>query len=214
MKENEIIKLWRELNIDHVNFNFSCGGDSMNDTDIEIIDKDGNSVENDVISDHIDDQVYKHVEFYVNSDGHYMGESGTVIVTLNEDDEDNPFIDYSKSSQSEWSETFTETTTITLTDKEAKFITDHVLNINGGEDGNTTNFKHDFILTDEETELVEELETKLNEFANDFEPKNMEGDGDGWFSFTTNEDGEDLKLVGNELTLTVNKQSYIYKEEF
>lgn len=213
MEQEEIIKLWKELNIGLVKFVFSCGGDSMDDTQIEIYDKSDNEIENPQIKDYFNDKVYENVEFYVNSDGHYMGESGTVEITLNEDDEDNPFY-YCKSSQSEWSETFSETTTITLTDKEAKFIADHVLNINGGEDGNTTNFKHDFILTDEETELVEALEKKLNEFAYEFNPKDMEGENSGWFSFTTNEDGEDLKLVGNELTLTVNKQGYIYKDGY
>ena len=93
----EIIKLWKEKNIDHVDFNFSCGGDSMNDTEIQIYDKQGNEVECSEISDHIDSEVYNKVEFYVNSDGHYMGESGTVKVELVEDDEE-PYLSYSKSS--------------------------------------------------------------------------------------------------------------------
>ena len=52
MTEQELIKVWKENNIDHVIFNFSCGGDSMDETSIEIIDKDKNFVENSEISNY------------------------------------------------------------------------------------------------------------------------------------------------------------------
>ena len=34
-----------------------------------------------------------------------------------------------------------------------------------------------------------------------------------WYSFTTNEDEGQLKLVGNKLTLSITKQAYVYKDE-
>ena len=34
--EKEIIQLWKELQITHIDFEFSCGGDSMNDTTLNI----------------------------------------------------------------------------------------------------------------------------------------------------------------------------------
>jgi hypothetical protein len=201
----EIIKLWKELNVEKVNFNFSCGGDSMNDTDIEIIDTNGNFIENAELSDYFDRETYNHVDFYVNSDGHYIGESGVVEITLNEEGDD---FYYTKNAQSEWSERFTETTTITLTDKESSFISEYVSNINGGSDGGVINYKKDFILTDEEETIATDLLDKLTEFARDFEPENVEGDMEDWFTFTTNEEGEELTLVDNELTITI-EQSYI-----
>lgn len=200
-----IIKLWKELNVEKVNFNFSCGGDSMNDTDIEIIDTNGNFIENAELSDYFDRETYNHVDFYVNSDGHYIGESGVVEITLNEEGDD---FYYTKIAQSEWSERFTETTTITLTDKESSFISEYVSNINGGSDGGVINYKKDFILTDEEETIATDLLDKLTEFARDFEPENSVGEAEDWFTFTTNEEGEELTLVDNELTITI-EQSYI-----
>lgn len=208
----EIIKLWKEKNIDHVDFNFSCGGDSMGDTDIVIYDKDGNEVECSEISDHIDNEVYNEVDFYVNSDGHYMGESGTVRVELVEDD-DEPYLSYSKSSSSEWSETFVNSEEITLTDKQAEIVSKYVDNINGGEGNIVINFKTDFIVTDEEQAELDTLETTITDFVNHYEPKDLVGDLSDWDSFTTNEDDEQLKLVGNKLTLSITKQAYVYRDE-
>ena len=209
----EIIKLWKEKNIDHVDFNFSCGGDSMNDTDIVIYDKDGNEVECSEIKDHIDDKVYNEVEFYVNSDGHYMGESGTVKVELVEDDEE-PYLSYSKSSSSEWSESYQNKEELTLTDKQAEIVSKYVDNINGGEGGEiVVNFKTDCILTDEEQAELYSLETTINEFVEGYEPEDIEGELSDWYSFTTNDDDEQLKLVGNKLTLSITKQAYVYKDE-
>lgn len=208
----EIIKLWKEKNIDHVDFVFSCGGDSMNDTEVVIIDKDGNQVECSEIADHIDNEVYSKVEFYVNSDGHYMGESGTVTVELVEDDEE-PYLSYSKSSTSEWSETYQDEAEIELTDKQAELVSKYVENINGGEGNLITNFKTDCILTDEEQAELDSLETTIIDFVTEYEPKDLSGGLSDWDSFTTNEDEGQLKLVDNKLTLSITKQAYIYKDE-
>ena len=206
----EIIKIWKEKNIDHINFNFSCGGDSMNDTSIEIFDKEGELVQDSELESYFDDQTYKNVEFYVNSDGHYQGEFGVVEITLNDDEDD---FEYSKSSSSEWNETCDNEVEIELTDKEAQFVADYVLNINGGEDDCQTNFKKDFILTNEQEETLKGLEEKISEFAQDYTPKNEEGEMNEWHSYTTNEEGKELKLVGNMLTLNVTKSFDIIKED-
>lgn len=208
----EIIKLWKEKNIDHVDFVFSCGGDSMGDTDIVIYDKDGNEVECLEISDHIDNEVYHEVEFYVNSDGHYMGESGTVRVELVEDD-DEPYLSYSKSSSSEWSESFRNDVEIELTDKQAEIVSKYVDNINGGEGDIVVNFKQDCILSDEEQAELDTLETTITYFVNHYEPKDLEGELEEWYNFTTNEDGEPLKLVGNTLTISLTQSATVYRDE-
>ena len=207
--EKEIAKLWKELNINHINFNFNCGGDSMNDTDIEIFDTEGELVENQELVDYFDREVYNRVDFYVNSDGHYLGESGVVVITL--DDEGEGFY-YSKDAQSEWSEHFTGQAIVTLTDEETAFVREFVDNMNGGNDGFTINYKKDFIVTDSQEKLVAELEEKINEVAYDFEFENAEGEASDWLRYTTNEDDEELSLEGNKLTLSVEREFYVYRD--
>jgi hypothetical protein len=209
MTEN-IIKIWKEKNIDHVNFNFSCGGDSMNDTSIEIFDKEGELVEDSELETYFDDQAYKNVGFYVNSDGHYQGEFGVVTIEFDEDEND---FTYSKSSSSEWNESCNNEVEIELSDKETKFVADYVLNINGGEDEIQTNYKKDFILTNEQEETLKGLEEKISEFAQDYTPNDVEGEMNEWHTFTTNEEGKELKLVGNMLTLSITKSFDIIKED-
>jgi hypothetical protein len=216
MTEQELIKVWKENNIDHVNFNFSCGGDSMDETSIEIFDNDGNLVENSEIFNYLDNEIYNRVDFYEASDGHYMGENGVVEITLIEDDGDEePYLSYNKQSTSEWYETFYETTKFTLTDEETKFVSDYVLNINGGDDGDTINYKTDCILTDEEEAIANKLQEKLCAFAQELD---IECDSDSLdnFTYTTNSEESnltELTLVGNELTLIVSKSGYVYKDE-
>lgn len=212
MAEN-IIKIWKEKNIDHVNFNFSCGGDSMNDTSIEIFDKEGKLVQDSEVEDYFNDQTYNNVEFYENSDGHYQGEFGVVTITLNDEEDD---FEYSKSSSSEWSESSVNEAEIELTDEEAKFVADYVLNINGGEDDIQTNYKKDFILTNEQEETLKGLEEKISEFAQDYTPielNDIEGEMNEWHTYTTNEEGEELKLVDNMLTLSITKSFDVIKED-
>ena len=209
MTEN-IIKIWKEKNIDHVNFNFSCGGDSMNDTSIEIFDKEGELVEDSELETYFDDQAYKNVEFYVNSDGHYQGEFGVVTIEFDEDEND---FTYSKSSSSEWNESCDNEVEIELSDKEAKFVADYVLNINGGEDEIQTNYKKDFILTNEQEETLKGLEEKISEFAQDYTPNDVEGEMNEWHTFTTNEEGKELKLVDNMLTLSITNSFDVIKED-
>lgn len=208
MAEN-IIKIWKEKNIDHVNFNFSCGGDSMYDTSIEIFDKEGELVQDSEVEDYFNDQTYNNVEFYVNSDGHYQGEFGVVEITLNEEDD----FEYSKSSSSEWTESTENKVEIELTDEEAKFVADYVLNINGGDNDIQTNYKKDFILTNEQEETLKGLEEKISEFAQDYIPNYIEGVMNEWYTFTTNEEGEELKLVDNMLTLSIAKSFDVIKED-
>jgi hypothetical protein len=210
MEQTEkIVKLWKELGIDHINFNFNCGGDSMGDTDIEIFDKENELVESQELVDYFDRETYNHVDFYVNSDGHYQGESGCVVITLNEDEDD---FYYSKIAQSEWSERFGGEAIVSLTDEEAAFVSEFVDNINGEEDNLIINYKKDFILTDKQEKLVESLEQKISETCYDFEPEDAEGEATDWFVFTTNEDNEDLVLVGNDLTLKVSRDYTIYRD--
>jgi hypothetical protein len=205
----EIIKLWKELGVEKVKFEFSCGGDSMNDTSITIEGKDGSEIDNVELRDYFDDAVYKRVNFYEASDGHYQGEFGNVYITLSDDEED---FDYNKSSQSEWSERVGSEVPVELTDEQMKFIKSKVLNINGDCDSLNVNYKNDCILSDKEEELVDDLENTLLDILRDYSPDTDEGEVGEWFTFTTNEEGEDIKFIGNSIVVQISNEVTIFRE--
>lgn len=205
----DIVKLWKDKKVVMVTMNFSCGGDSMNDTDFIVELEDGTEETDGELVDYFDNAVYQHVEFYENSDGHYEGEAGTVEITLDEDDDE---FFYSKSSTSQWNESDSIDVYIPLTSKESAFIKAHVDNIYGGEDIHTTiNYKHDFILTTPMEKLVKKLETRLDEKINNerisLDVENL----NDWYTFTTNEEGE-LEIEDNKLTVHLNYSYTEYKD--
>jgi hypothetical protein len=208
-EEKTVHQIWRELGISYANYQFSCGGDSMNETTLTLTGKDGEEISNQEIEDYIEDEIYNRVEFYVNSDGHYMGESGDVKITL-EDGEDD--FCYSKSSQSEWNENIQSEIRIGLDEKEVEFIKAKVLNINGSSDEFVWNYKEDLILTDEEEELQKELETKMEDRMSEFQPE-TDNEVQDWYTFTTNGEGKDITFDGNELIATITNQVYEYRDE-
>ena len=209
MEIQEIIKVWKELEVDYVNFEFSCGGDSMNETSIKIYNSKNQEIDSNKIRIYIDDVIYSNVEFYEASDGHYLGESGIVKIRLNEDEED---LDYSKSSQSEWCERITSKIQVSLTEKEVKFIKDKVLNINGEEGLTTTNYKQDCILSDEEEEFVTSIEEKIENVCRNFSP-DIPNDCTDWYIFSTNETGDEIKFKGNSLIVQIENEYYDYRNE-
>lgn len=182
-----IIKLWKENNIDEAIFEFSCGGDSMNETELRFINNDCESVENDELHNFFEDEIYKKVNFYEASDGHYMGESGSVIITLSEDEKD---FCYDKTSESEWSEVKEDVIPVPLTQEEYNFLSGYVLAMSlSGWDGERIDYKKDLILTDKYENLIKELHKKFNDYSDDFEPEtNGEPNYDTKAYNTTNED--------------------------
>jgi hypothetical protein len=221
-ERSNIIKLWKENNLGEARFIFTCGGDSMGDTSWEFSDANGKDCKAPKdVEDYLDNRVYDDVDFYVNSDGHYQGEAGTVTVTLDEDSEDEEAWDFSfsKSATSEWSESHTSKVEYALDDEEAAFIKEHILNINGGEENEiAVNFKHDFLMSDEEEDLLEELKENIEAFVKDFTPTDAEGDLQDWYTFTTNTDGDnliatELTVEGNNLILYINNSMTVYKDD-
>jgi hypothetical protein len=210
-EENEIVTLWRELKVEKAIYEFSCGGDSMNDTNLIIIGENGDTIENDVLENYIEDVIYDRVEFYVNSDGHYQGEFGEVEITCEDGDDDLCFV---KNSQSEWSERVDSELLIDIDEATIKFINAKVLNINGGEgDDPTTNYKVDCILTDEEEELVEKLEELIRDECRDFSPDDYEGELNDWYTYTTNEEGEEIKIKDGKLVVQISNEVTIFRDE-
>jgi hypothetical protein len=210
MTKKEIIQLWKENDVDHIDFVFSCGGDSMGDTYVVIYDSNEVVIENKDIADYFDNEVYNAVTFYVNSDGAYMGEDGTVTITFEEVDDDELDFTYSKSSTEEWNETESFSEVINLTDEEVEFIDHYCKDFNGnmGEDTNNVNYKTDFIQTDELVAIEENLIAKISDFFNDYE-HNLEEVSD-WNYYEI--DCETLDKDKKTVEIIMSFQHYVYKD--
>jgi hypothetical protein len=208
---NEIIELWKKLDITKGEFIFSCGGDSMNETEFKFWNSENKEVEDSELENYFESEVYKEVDFYEVSDGHYMGEFGTVIIVL-EEDGDEPYFSYDKESQSEWEERLSEVMKYELTDDEVKFITEKVQSIVGGENGNAINYKGDCLISDEEEKISEKLLDNLWNASDDYEFEGADGEPQEWFVFTTSIDEEDEIIIeDNKLSVEVQRTYYQLK---
>jgi len=209
----KIIQLWKELEITHIDFQFTCGGDSMNDTTLNIH-KGEEIIENETLSTYFDHEVYNRVEFYVNSDGHYMGESGNVLIEMDDEGED---FNYMKSAQSEWCERMVSEVEVELTDEEIEFVKEFVRDINGGDNENANlNYKKDFIINQKRKELIDSIGEKVSEVCDNFTP-DIEGEGEinDWYSYTTNEDDvtdSEVVIKDNKLIVSVSNEYYVYQD--
>jgi hypothetical protein len=211
-EKEQIIQLWKEKGVESINYEFDCGGDNMGETTLNILDKEENLIECKEIEDYFENKIYDNVEFYVNSDGHYMGERGNVYVTLEEEDEE-PYFSYSKSSMEEYNEREDFDVMIELSDEEIEYISLYVNNINTGW-GDDMNFNYgtDFIKTDRHEELEKSIDEKLTNFYNDYEPELLGEESGADMSLNTNEDENVITIEGNKLKVTLYYESYVYKE--
>ncbi len=213
MQTNEAIALWKELGITTADMEFSCGGDSMNDYHFTFYNSENKEVQSGELESFFDDDVFKRVEFYVNSDGHYIGESGNVSIELSEDEENPDFV-YYKNAQAEWSESFTDEVAVELTEKEVEFVRSKVLNLVGSQDGDAINYKGDCILNNEEEQISDTISQKISEVAANHEFENAEGEVEEWFQYNTDEVDSDVlpKIVGNTLFVSLTKQFLVYTD--
>lgn len=209
----ESVSEWKKLGIENANMEFSCGGDSMGDYSFTFYTNEKNEVESEELKSFFDRQIFDDVEFYVNSDGHYIGESGNVVITLN--DEEDGFV-YDKQSQSEWSESYEETIHIKLSKEEIEFVKNKILNINGGTDGGATfNYKVDCIITDEDEEIIEVLGKRLETDCEEYEFEEVFGEQEDWFSWSTNQEIEDVIQFTeeDEMSIIIRRNYIQYKED-
>ena len=213
MQTNEAIALWKELGITTANMEFSCGGDSMNDYHFSFYNSENKEVQSGELESFFDDDVFKRVEFYVNSDGHYIGEFGNVTIEINEDEENPDFV-YYKNAQAEWSESFTDEVAVELTEKEVEFVRSKVLNLVGSQDGDAINYKGDCILNNEEEQISDTISQKISDVVMNHEFENAEGDEEEWFQYNTDEVDSDVlpKIVGNTLFVSLTKQFLVYTD--
>jgi hypothetical protein len=219
------IQIWKEKGIVKADFEFQCGGDQMNDTSIMFYNEAGEEVSCPELEDFIDNEIYNRVEFYVNSDGHYQGESGNVYITLedDEDEEEGATFVYDKVSESEWSESFSEVGYCELTPEEVEFVKKYIHSFVGGGDGEATNFKADCILNDEDDALLVNLVEKINDFAGSYQFENAEGEENEWMTYTTDMEEADIEndydennpslIVDNTIAVNINKSFTIYKAD-
>ena len=201
----EIIKLWKELGIESCTMEFSCGGDSMNDYSFTYYGNKGEIDAPSELNDYFESEVFREVNFYECSDGHYLGEFGQVEIVLEEDD-DEPRFSYDKQATSEWSERYTEDLKIPLTENELSFVKEKVLNLNGGDWGEPNiNYKIDCIVTDEEDVMINNLVKKICDESEDFEFENASGEAEEGYQWTTSEDDDEIKFEDNSIIIQVSK---------
>ena len=208
MELKEAIARWKELNVDRVILTFNCGGDSMGDMDWEVFGANDQRIEDEDLISYFDREVFNRVDFYVNSDGHYIGESGTVTIELEdyEDDDIEPDFSYNKEAYSDYSESHESTVLIELTDAEVAYIKEYIRDINGGaEERVNINYSKDFIMTDEMSELEASISEKIGDFTSQYMPEDIEEGGqlDDWYNFNT-DDFNPIEFEGNNIKVTIN----------
>jgi hypothetical protein len=209
---NGAIELWKYLGVEFVSVPFNCGGDSMNEIEFELYDKNKNRItepsqEVGELLSYFDNVIYDEVDFYVNSDGHYQGEYGTVEITFNDEN-----FDYYKDSTEEYEETYSDTMKVELSVAELDVL-QKVSNVNGGDDwGNTDtniNYKEDCIITDEEETILGELTEKIDDLARDFDIDTAVGE---YIEDTTTWQS-DINIVDNHLLVEVSGRFRIEKND-
>jgi hypothetical protein len=178
----------------------------MGDTEFETYNAKGKIIPNNAhITNYLEEDVFKRVEFYECSDGHYQGEAGYVNITL-EDNEDD--FSYTKNATAEWNEEFSGNMELELTDVEAKFIRDYVSNFNGGDDDDNINYSKDFILTDEQNKMLESITERIRDEANDFTPEYADGEEREWYTYEANVS----EMTGDVLNVVVSKSYTVYRD--
>ena len=218
MELKEAIARWKELNVDRVVLTFNCGGDSMGDMDWEVFGANDQRIEDEDLISYFDSVIFDKVEFYVNSDGHYIGESGTVTILLEDDMEAEQDFIYNKEAYSDYSESHQSEVLIELEDKEVAYIKEYVRDINGGADERVNfNYSKDFIMTDEMSELEDSISEKIGECTSEFIPKDIEEDGEleDWYNFNT-DDFDPIEFEGNSIKVTINNSVTVqrYNEDW
>jgi hypothetical protein len=204
------LKTWKDLKIDHCIMNFSCGGDSMNDFSFEFFDENENVLHSNELDNFFEEEVFDRVDFYVNSDGHYLGEFGTVHIELNE--EENRF-EYSKSGSSEYSETTTENFDYQLTDEEFILLRDKISDINGDSWSTNVNYKTDCIINDDESNILEELENKIKDFICSVDFENELGESQEETDVFECNVENDLNEENKTINVSVSRSYYVVISE-
>jgi len=204
----DVLSVWQNKGIVRAAMEFDCGGDSMGNTHMRYYDEKDKEIEAWDLDDYFTDEVYRHIQFYENSDGYYHGEAGFVYVDY---DEETKEFNFKKVSQSEYHETISKTFHYKLTKQEDVFLSTYVRNINGSNSDHAISYKTDFIMTDEHEVLVENLINKIVSFAEEAEI-NADGLEQEDFSWTTLVNEKPLTIENSNLHVEVNKTFLEYRD--
>jgi hypothetical protein len=212
----EAIQVWKELGIVLCKMDFSCGGDSMNDWSYIFLNKDDEEVESDFLVSFFDEEVFKKVDFYVNSDGHYQGEAGTVDITLDEEDQTS-FV-YEKVSQSEWIETLSEYCEIKVSPEEYEFLNNKISRISGEGWNNDVDitYKGDCILSDKELKMLDRLKEEFSDASDNYEFEEVPDDYEDRDSENNTwefDSSSEECLKDGKVFITVTGSFYVFKDE-
>ena len=210
--KDPIIEKWLELNIKRAEFEFYAGGDSMGDTNLMFYNEKDEEVAFEY-KDEIDQMVYDNVEFYVNSDGNYLGEHGVVNIEL---DDDNEGFTFSKSAMSEYCESVADTISLQLEEQEYNYLRDYVSEFEDSCNVEDITYGYsifvysvDFFKDNELSDIEESILAKIKEACNSHSYE-QESDRD------IDEDGiniSDLDLKeDNKIDFNVNYHIYIERE--
>lgn len=210
-----VLKEFKNLNIEEADFEFYCGGDSMGETDITAVDKNGDNVALDSsFYTLLEDEVYDNCTFYDASDGHYMGEFGNVIITYNEESDS---LAFDKNSKAEFIERFGGIASIPLNKEEYNFLNNYVSNINFSPwDSENINYKTDFILTDEFEVIQKSIFDKFYECCENLDveaPEDAEESDEG-LSYHTGRDFDDNEPIEFQMIDDVNHIKVWFEKEF
>lgn len=203
----EAVQLWKHDKIKSCTMNFSCGGDSMNDYNFTFHNEEDNEVENEALKDFFENSVFNHVDFYEASDGYYLGEFGTVEITLDDNGDD---FDYMKCATSEYSESIRAELFVPIDNETKDILNKYISNINGSNsDGTNTNYKVDCILNEHEIALIEKLENTIYKAVEGYEPEfpdNASDDDNNDFTFSTNnlDDDEIIEITDKGLKVVAS----------
>ena len=161
MEKEEAVKLWKELKISSAEFSFSCGNDSMDDTEFTFSDKVGNEVISEELSNYFDDAIYDNVNFYIHSTYEY----GTVSIELNDDGDGFSYVKYAMYEEYELENSVER---FELTTEQAQFLEEYVRNMSGGDWDTVINYKKDFVLTEELEEMISKLQSEFMSFIEEW----------------------------------------------
>lgn len=156
-------ELFTSGQIDKIEWTYHAGGDSLNDYEHKYLLNGEEVTPNNPIDP--TDYILDNIEIADASDGHYLGEFGTVHVTL-EDAELSVFKDY----QSEWSQTYTEELSLELSPEAAKVFENietlryEVCNA----DLEELAFKKDLFVNDEIATVIEDTVDEAVDVADNF----------------------------------------------
>ena len=122
----DAIDSWKKQGITKCVLDFNCGGDQMGDMTWKFYkDEEEYAIDTDLkvasLLMYFNEEIFNAVEFYVNSDSNYMGESGEVIITL-----ENDLFTYDKVAESEYEEDDIIEIDIEFTEKTQVFIKENI----------------------------------------------------------------------------------------